>query len=1164
MITVGRPNLDALPLVHARQIDDLCCRFEAQWREAGDPERRPRIEAFLDSVPELARSALLGELVSVEIELRQLEGEHPGPDEYAGRFPMLPPQSIGVGGGPAHSTRTGQSHQPNIPGYQILEELGRGGMAVVHKARHTQLRRVVALKMIIAGEHAGPEALERFRVEAEVIARLQHPHIIQIHEIGAGNGFSFISLEFCPGGSLDKKLKDKPLPPRQASEMVEKLARAMSAVHEKGILHRDLKPANVLLGEDGEPRITDFGLAKNTDPGADRQGAGSNLTHTNTIIGTPSYMAPEQALGASKLVGPAADVYSLGAILYDCLTGRPPFQGASILETLDQVRTLSPVSPRHLNPNITGDLDTICLKCLRKEPVKRYASAGELADDVRRFLDGKPIQARPVSLLERSWKWVKRHPAETGLLAAVALLLTALTVGTLIKNAELSKALTRSDEALKASDEANNQAKARLWESLRDRSRAMRMSRAPGQRVDSLRSIREARELPTPSGHSLAELQTEAIAALALPDIESLRTWDGYPAGTVNLEFDGELARYARLASDGAVSVRRVDDDALIAQWREPTDGAWRNVDPLRFSPDGRFLSVAHPGTGHLTVRRIADDGSSIIHVDTGCFTSRPVDFSPDSERLAYVTDGRIAIATLNSREVRYLRATGSEEERDIRFAPDGRRFALNVRRAGQWYIEVRDVDTGDRQQVLSDSHGPNAPAWHPNGQILAAGGNDGFIRIWDVGSGELLRKLVGHRRTDGISCIFDSSGSRLLSNDWFSVLRVWEPSSGKQLLSFAAHNYNFLRISPSHCIPTLAAANSTKLQLLRLHAGLEYRTIDGGLATDGQRMGLGGDRSYAAHPDGRLVAAVDHERNSVVIVDLAAGRCIARLRSGLSVPLCWEDGRSLLTCGKTGLLRWPLRADPDKPGHYQLGPPACLLNYGVYASYGISADTRTIAVPVFDNGAMLFHRGPPLESRPLQPQQDVRDCSVSPDGKFAASGSHDNTDGFGAKVWDAATGKLVTELPVPGLCHVAFSADSRWLLTTGGGCRLWNVGFRDGPHYVGGAVGCFSPDSGILAVDDSAGAIRLVSTAIGNTLVRLEAPEQANLMPRGFTPDGARLLAVDADTLDLHVWDLRAVRQGLLELGLETGLPEYPPVKEMASPPIRVDVEPVGNGSQR
>ncbi len=339
------------------------------------------------------------------------------PDSHATQ-PPVDPYATTAEYAPAPSVTDPEC--PTLPGYEILGELGRGGMGVVYQARHLKLNRLAAVKMVLSGAGSAAERL-RFQQEAEAVARVPHPHIVQIFEIGQHDDRPFIALEYCGGGSLAGLLADNPLEARRAAELVEKLARAMHHAHQQHIIHRDLKPANVLLTADGEPKVTDFGLAKKLD-------ADDGQTRAGTIMGTPSYMAPEQADGKVKELGPACDVYALGAILYETLTGRPPFKGTTVLETLEEVRAREPAAPRLLQPKVPRDLETICLKCLHKEPGRRYASAAALADDLRRWLNGEPIQARPVGRAERAIKWVKRRPAVAALLGLLALV-TATGVG---------------------------------------------------------------------------------------------------------------------------------------------------------------------------------------------------------------------------------------------------------------------------------------------------------------------------------------------------------------------------------------------------------------------------------------------------------------------------------------------------------------------------------------------------------------------------------------------------------------------------------------------------------------------------------------------------------------------------------------------------------------
>ena len=359
---------------------------------------------------------------------------------------------------------------PEIAGYEVLGLLGRGGMGVVYEARQLGRGRTVALKMVSTGFQAGPKELARFRAEAAALARLQHPNIVQIYDVGEAASRPYFVFEFVAGGSLARYLRGKPQPVRPAAQLVETLARAIHAAHANGVIHRDLKPANILLrderaGEGGEsrdplalapclasvvPKITDFGLAKCAASDGEPPDLRGN-TATGDLLGTPNYMAPEQAMVPRQPVGPAADVYALGAILYELLTGRPPFTGETPLATVLQVINNEPVSLTILRPDVPRDLETVCLKCLHKEPRRRYCIASELAEDLQRFLRDEPVRARPVKAAERLWRWVRRHPTPAGLLAAgllapaVALITLSLLSARLVRSSALESAAQQAE-----------------------------------------------------------------------------------------------------------------------------------------------------------------------------------------------------------------------------------------------------------------------------------------------------------------------------------------------------------------------------------------------------------------------------------------------------------------------------------------------------------------------------------------------------------------------------------------------------------------------------------------------------------------------------------------------------------------------------------------------
>jgi serine/threonine protein kinase/tetratricopeptide (TPR) repeat protein len=466
-----KPESETMDVSAAEQMRSLCAQFDEECETAARAGTPPRLEAYVARVPETERANFRAELQRIQqrrqhtqfqpdeapldVTVERAPGVDGGDTAQAGdpgtidytphspfeRTPTMQDVTMDATPGP-QSTCLGD--QPTVPGYEIVGELGRGGMGVVYKARQRGLNRWVALKMVLAGAHAGASQLARFHTEAEAVARLQHPNIVQIYDVGELDGLPYFSLEYIDGLSLDQKIHRQPQPPREAANLTETLARAMQYAHENGIIHRDLKPANVLMTTDGKPKITDFGLAKRLEED-------SSQTKSGTLMGTPSYMAPEQARGEIKDVGPLADVYSLGAMLYELLTGRPPFLASSAMDTIMQVTRDEAIAPTRIVPDTPRDLETICMKCLQKEADKRYPSALALAEDLERFQLGEPILARPVGGVERFWRWCRRNPRIAILTGAVAVLLISVTVVSVASAISINKA---KNEAEKRREEA--------------------------------------------------------------------------------------------------------------------------------------------------------------------------------------------------------------------------------------------------------------------------------------------------------------------------------------------------------------------------------------------------------------------------------------------------------------------------------------------------------------------------------------------------------------------------------------------------------------------------------------------------------------------------------------------------------------------------------------
>jgi eukaryotic-like serine/threonine-protein kinase len=681
----------------------LIASLRREQQRSWQSGERVAAEVYLQRHPQLQADADAAlELIYNEIMIRQRLGEAPRLEEYQQRFPPLAarlellldvhaaletcplPEETGLfeeadPTGPLHREAT---DTPPIPGYEMIRELGRGGMGVVYLVRQKSLNRTAALKMLLAGGHAGDEQCARFHTEAEALARLRHPNIALIYEVGESEGRPYLVMEYVNGGSLASRLAGAPWPIREAAFLVETLAQAIHQAHDRGIVHRDLTPGNVLLALEGEalpdsgkngsardtpslerciPKITDFGLAKLY------LAEGEARTQSGVIMGTPSYMAPEQAEGRSREVSPAADIYALGAILYEMLTGRPPFRAETALETLLQVHGMEPVPPSRLRPKLPADLETICLKCLHKDASKRYGSALALSDDLRRFLAGEPIRARRVSGAERAWRWCRRNPALASLMAAVAALLIAATVGAMVAAVQYRlkaqvEALAKEDLETKQEELEttlyfqrialahrelleNNLLKAEeLLDQCPDNRRAWewyylkRLCHAEPVTIRGQRGGVEETVAFSPDGRRLASLSREGIV-----NIYDATRWSEQPLFNFrahkislrgNLAFSHDGKQLVVPGNDYAVNIWDVTTtDKPPSAPQLSLHGHTAQVWGVAYSPDGRW--VASGGEDNAVKLWNAQTGDPVRTFRGHTSVVSRVAFSPDGRRLA-------------------------------------------------------------------------------------------------------------------------------------------------------------------------------------------------------------------------------------------------------------------------------------------------------------------------------------------------------------------------------------------------------------------------------------------------------------------------------------------------------------------------------------------------
>jgi WD40 repeat protein len=1053
---------------------------------------------------------------------------------------------------------------PQVAGYEILGELGRGGMGVVYQARHLGLNRLVALKMIRSDVHVNAQWRARFQAEARVVAGLQHPNIVQLYEVGevaSGGGDApvkrpFFSLEFIAGGSLDAKLARQPQPARAAAELVETVARAVDVVHQHGLVHRDLKPANILLTPEGTPKITDFGLVKQLE-------GATQLTHTGMIMGTPSYMAPEQVRGNPREVGPAADVYALGAILYQMLTGRPPFQGDTPHDVLLQVTGAEPVAPRRLLPQVPRDLETICLKCLHKEPRRRYASALELAEDLRRFRHDEPIQARPIGAWERAGRWARRRPTVAAL-SAVVVAITVLGFGLVTwKWLEAENAYRQAEAAGRAEVEAQ---KRELEERFRKEAALERAEQ--GRRANYFATLSFAQQQWAANDVSKSEKLLEACPS-------DLRGWEWNllkrrsRSGQVVFRADAAGVGCVAYSPDGqyiASGGGRFDQSKRqteVKVWQASTGKLLRTlkghvgpVTAVAFSPDGKLLAsvstrinwsdiyrtkpeAANTAEGEM---KIWDPNSgAVLHSFPGVYGN--VAFSPDGTRLA---------ASASDRRVQVWDTTTAPQwtkvaalppypglVQSLAFSPDGKRLATaRVHFLGleggkakfEADLKTWDAATGREERTFEGHEGELLQlAFSADGRRLALSCSDGTARIWDLTAKSQPQVLRGH--TSSVAGLaFSPDGRCLATTGKDRAVKVWDAASGEELLTLRGHTgqVRAAAFDPQGKGPArrlVTAADDGTVRIWDAHAGQEPLTLHGhaGMVT-----------YVAFSPDGRRIASRG-AGGAVKVWDLASAKELFAISCRAERVVFSPDGKRLVTAGgnpQVGELKvWD--AEKGRPlatltGHALFVTSAAFSPDGQWIA---SASGNPIQVPPQAGEVKVWDAGTYREVLTFQPSIGcVASVAFSPDGRQLALASM----GKVVQLRDAATGEEVrTFRGHKGFVNcAAFSPDGRHLGSgdSEGMAILWDLATGEQAQtllaHTGSVFGlAFNPDGSRLATaslelgGNYRGEVRLWDMQSGHEAIAL--PGQLTV---AFSPDGNRLAAAGVSSPlqpgVIRIWD--------------------------------------------